>query len=77
MFPSPLGEVGSLIETVKPIKHFTKVSVPSRGSGFLNDRDKNLSWVSLLFPSPLGEVGSLIAYLVAIKNDLLHLVFSR
>ena len=29
------------------------------------------------FPSPRGAMGSLIAYLVAIKNDPLHLVFSR
>ena len=36
------------------------VSVPSRGSGFLNGVPNLLKTGSVGFPSPLGEVGSLI-----------------
>ena len=53
------------------------VSVPSRGNGVLNEARKMMTISKRLFPSPLGAMGSLIAYLVAIKNDPLHLVFSR
>ena len=35
-FPSPLGEVGSLMVSEQTKNHCENVSVPSRGSGFLN-----------------------------------------
>ena len=52
--------------------------------GLLNEKNEPFDFKrvkryerKVVFPSPRGAMGSLIAYLVAIKNDPLHLVFSR
>ena len=60
-FPSPLGEVGSLIIVIDVGSNPEEtVSVPSRGSGFLNPMIHTRRYINKAFPSPLGEVGSLI-----------------
>ena len=41
-FPSPLGEVGSLMLSMKTVRRVLLVSVPSRGSGFLNVMNRGL-----------------------------------
>ena len=56
MFPSPYGELHFSIVKVTSQKDQKKVSVPLRGTTFLNDFASILASAQIAFPSPYGEL---------------------